>query len=248
MRRALPARATGPATRSPRRGGDARSGVLAGTLIGALAGSVLAVATAGEMSLEERLAAASPERGREVFQVCRACHVVEEGAGHTVGPNLWGVLGRPVASAKGYDRYTPAMSSSAGIWSAHRMDRYLRQPMREVEGTAMVFPGIADAADRANLIAWLASGPDARLAPGPAPDLGVLVDEEGADVTHAHCAVCHSERLVAQQGLTRADWSELLEEMVEEHGMTPIEEPVLGRILTYLGAHYGPDRPNFLRQ
>ena len=36
--------------------------------------------------------------------------------------------------------------------------------------------------------------------------------------------------------------------MVEEHGMTPIEEPVLGRILTYLGAHYGPDRPNFLRQ
>ena len=48
--------------------------------------------------------------------------------------------------------------------------------------------------------------------------------------------------------LTRADWSELLEEMVEEHGMTPIEEPVLGRLLTCLGAHYGPDRPNFPRQ
>ena len=70
------------------------------------------------------------------------------------------------------------------------------------------------------------------------------MDEDGADATHAHRTVCHSERLVAQQGLTRTDWEETLEQMVEEHGMNPIEEPVLGRILTYLSTHYGTDRPN----
>ena len=198
--------------------------------------------------MDERLAAASPQRGQEVFQLCRACHVVEEGAAHTVGPNLRGVAGRPVASATGYDRYTPAMVAYGGVWSPERLDRYLRQPMTEVEGTTMVFPGIADAEDRADLIAWLASGPDSLLPRGTAPDLGVLVNEDGAEVTHAHCTVCHSDRLVAQQGLARIDWEELLEQMVEEHGMTPIEEPVRGRILIYLSTHYGPDRPNFPRQ
>ena len=217
-------------------------------LAGTLAAFVIAGAAADDESLEERLAAASPERGPEIFQVCRACHAVEEGAAHTVGPNLRGVVGRPVASIEGYDGYTPAMKSYGGLWSPERLDRYVRQPMIEVEGTTMVFPGIADATDRADLIAWLASGPDTLLAPRAAPDLGVLVDEEGADATYTHCAVCHSERLVAQQGLTRADWAESLVQMVEEHGMTPIEEPVLGRILTYLSTHYGTDRPNFPKQ
>ena len=68
---------------------------------------------------------------------------------------------------------------------------------------------------------------------------------EGAVETHAYCTACHSERIVAQQGLTRPDWAELLEQMVEEHEMTPIEEPDLGRILGYLATHYGIDRPNF---
>ena len=214
-----------------------------------LAAMVLCGSAAGDVSLDGRLAAASPERGPEIFQVCRACHVVEEGAAHTVGPNLWGVVGRPVASAGGYDRYTPAMESYGGVWSPDRLDRYLHLPMTEVEGSTMVFPGIADAADRADLIAWLASGPDdALISRGSAPDLGVLVDEEGAEATHAHCTVCHSERLVAQQGLTRDEWEEVLEQMVEEHGMTPVGEPALGRILTYLSTHYGPDRPNFPRQ
>ena len=31
--------------------------------------------------------------------------------------------------------------------------------------------------------------------------------------------------------------------MVEEHEMTPIEEPDRARVLGYLATHYGPDRP-----
>ena len=249
--------------------------ILGVALSGTLPAIVLAVAgVAGEASLRERLAAASPERGQKVFRVCSACHSIDEGAAHTIGPNLWGVVGRPVAAAEGFGRYTPAMLSFGGIWSAERLDRYLRQPMVEIEGTAMVFPGIASDVDRADLIVWLDrnspapadfvskhAAPEGRgaargtpggeaVAPRPArpPDLGVLVAGEGAEETHAYCTACHSERIVAQQGLTRPDWEELLEQMVEENGMTPIEEPDRGRILAYLTTHYGPDRPNFPRR
>ena len=240
-------------------------------LLGTIAACVATAAADSDASLRDRLAAASPERGRAVFRVCSACHTVDAGAAHTIGPNLWGVVGRPVASADGYDRYTPAMASFGGAWTAQRLDRYLHRPEAEVEGTTMVFPGVQDDRDRADLIVWLAlhspepagfvsrhvAPEDAaetgsaetpgRAAPrsGRIPDLGVLVPGAGAEETHAYCTACHSERIVAQQGLTRADWEELLEQMVEENGMTPIEEPDLGRVLAYLAMHYGPDRPNF---
>jgi cytochrome c len=76
---------------------------------------------------------------------------------------------------------------------------------------------------------------------------GVLVDEPGAEATYVHCAACHSERLVAQQGLDRERWDKLLVWMVEEQGMQEIPEVERDTILDYLAQHYGPDRPNFPR-
>ena len=81
----------------------------------------------------------------------------------------------------------------------------------------------------------------------PGRVLGLLVAGEGAAETHACCTACHSERIVAQQGLTRDGWAELFEQRVEEHEMAPIEEPDRSRVLGYLATHYGVDRPNFPR-
>lgn len=86
--------------------------------------------------------------------------------------------------------------------------------------------------------------PGRPLPPGP----GILVAGDGAAETYAHCIACHSERLVAQQGLTRQGWEEVIELMMEEHGMAPIKSPNLERVLGYLSTHYGPDRPNFPMQ
>ena len=245
-------------------------GIVLGGVLAALA-LAPAGAAPGEAPISERLATASPERGQKVFRTCSACHAVDANAPHGIGPSLWAVIGRTVASAEGFDRYSPAMRSFAGAWSPERLDRYLHQPMDEVEGTTMVFPGLASPADRADVIAWLnvnspapidfnsnrAAAGDAAGAgdtgdvipatpqPDHPPALGILVAAAGAEETHAYCTVCHSERIVAQQGLTRSDWEELLEQMVEEHGMNPIGEPDLGRVLDYLAANYGPDRPNF---
>ena len=253
---------------------NAGSNPIPGIVLGGVL-AALALATAGappdEAPVSERLAIASPERGKKVFRTCSACHAVDANAPHGIGPSLWAVIGRTVASAEGFDRYSPAMRSFGGAWSPERLDRYLHRPMNEVEGTTMVFPGLASPADRADVIAWLnVNSPEPidfssnRAAAGdaagagdtgdvipatPQPDrlpvLGVLVAAAGAEETHAYCTVCHSERIVAQQGLTRSDWEELLEQMVEEHGMNPIVEPDLGLVLDYLAANYGPDRPNF---
>ena len=79
-------------------------------------------------------------------------------------------------------------------------------------------------------------------------EYGVLVEKPGVEETHAYCTACHSERIVAQQGLTEEDWIELLEWMVDEQEMEKIDEPDYSLILNYLVKNYNVDRPNFSRK
>lgn len=75
----------------------------------------------------------------------------------------------------------------------------------------------------------------------------VLYETDGVDLIYAYCTACHSDMIVAQQGQTREGWDHLLEWMVEEQGMAPIDEPDRSQVLDYLEAHYNTDRPNFPR-
>ncbi len=122
----------------------------------------------------------------------------------------------------------------------------------------MGFAGLRKAGTRADLIAYLnrngpapltfaAADPAAEAAPAAsdASDFGVLVAAEGVEETFDYCDACHSVRLVAQQGLDRDGWVELLEWMVDEQGMAEIEEPDLSVVLDYLTTNYNIDRPNF---
>ena len=121
----------------------------------------------------------------------------------------------------------------------------------------MSFVGLKRAQDRADVIAFLNGMSDSpadfgraqeALASFPPPepeDFGVMVAAPGASETFGACTSCHSERIVAQQGLTREQWDELLDWMAQEQEMEPIEGDARTTILDYLGAHYGPDRPNF---
>ncbi|MBE7636496.1 aldehyde dehydrogenase [Sneathiella sp. P13V-1] len=76
-------------------------------------------------------------------------------------------------------------------------------------------------------------------------EYGVLIDKPGAEETFIYCSACHSERIVAQQGLDRKGWIELLQWMVDEQEMDPIEEPDYSLVIDYLSKHYNLDRPNF---
>ena len=65
---------------------------------------------------------------------------------------------------------------------------------------------------------------------------------EGRDEVFGYCSACHSIRLITQQGLTRADWGEVLVYMVEEHEMAELEPEDEKLVLDYLARFYGRDR------
>lgn len=113
-----------------------------------------AVAAAGAADLEQRLSGANLKRGQMLYLQCKACHDVEAGLPHKVGPNLHGIFGRKAGTAPGF-KYSDAMVKSEIAWTAETMDAWLRQPGAMVQGNGMAFPGIANDADRASLIAWL---------------------------------------------------------------------------------------------
>ena len=113
------------------------------------------------------LASADPERGKRTAQVCMSCHDLSQNGPNRVGPNLWGVVGRPVASHGGF-AYSPALKSLGGQWSYEELDHFLTAPARLVPGTKMAFAGIRNPRDRANLIAYLATVGASKL-PFPAP-------------------------------------------------------------------------------
>ena len=114
----------------------------------------LAAPVAADSDLDARLAAANPKRGQLLYLVCKACHDVEAGLPHKVGPNLHGMFGRRAGTAEGF-KFTEGLVKSGIVWTPETMDSWLKQPGALVPGNGMAFAGIADDADRASLIAWL---------------------------------------------------------------------------------------------
>jgi len=144
-------------------GHDAPEVSLAALLAGADAtgGSVAAGSAAIAM-----IAAGSVEDGESVARKCKSCHTFDEGGANRVGPNLWNIVDRPIATLADYS-YSDAMSAQEGDWTYDRLWTYLMDPRAEVPGTKMAFRGITDEDDLASLILYLRS-----LSNDPAPLAG----------------------------------------------------------------------------
>lgn len=113
-----------------------------------------AVKPVGKYLSEAPWADASKALGDRLLLQCRSCHSLEAGAGHTLGPNLHGVFGRPAGSAPGYG-YTQAFRNADFLWTPRALDAWLARPTAFLPGNAMAFGGIRQAEDRAALIASL---------------------------------------------------------------------------------------------
>ena len=99
-------------------------------------------------------AARAEEAGQAVYQRdCRPCHSIIR-MRNQVGPSLFGVVGRQVASISSFV-YSDALRGSPLIWSEAALDAFLAAPQAMFPNTAMRFSGLKDAAERAALIAYL---------------------------------------------------------------------------------------------
>lgn len=126
-----------------------------------------AEAAPAEEPIAVRLASADLAAGQTAEKKCAACHTVDNGGANKVGPNLWSIVNRPIASHEGF-AYSGAMKefSQGGsvVWDYEHLDHFLASPKGLVKGTAMGFAGIKNPTERANLIAYLRT-----LADTPAP-------------------------------------------------------------------------------
>ena len=106
-------------------------------------------------SLATLLATGSAEAGEGIFAKCTACHSIAQGGPTGIGPNLWGVLGKPVGKHAAGFAYSSALSGHGGDWSYENMDAWLKSPNGFASGTKMSFAGLSKPEDRANVILYL---------------------------------------------------------------------------------------------
>ena len=92
-------------------------------------------------------------RGEKRFEECASCHSVAVGE-NGVGPSLHGIINRKAASIEDF-RYSPAMRNSGLTWTPENLDTFIADPQMLVPANRMAYAGLTDAAERADLLAYL---------------------------------------------------------------------------------------------
>jgi cytochrome c len=103
-----------------------------------------------------------PAAGQRVFNQCRACHIVDANRpSRPTGPNLYGVIGREIASREdyaqrpGYSDAFLAKKEEGFTWTKEVLFEYLHNPREYIPGTRMAFNGIREDQDVWDVIAYI---------------------------------------------------------------------------------------------
>jgi cytochrome c len=102
------------------------------------------------------LAKADAAKGAQFAKVCQTCHNFDKGAPAKIGPPLFGVVGRPIASIPGFP-YSDSLKAVGGNWTFEALNVMVGSPKKEASGTKMTFPGEHDPQKRADILAYLQS-------------------------------------------------------------------------------------------
>ena len=102
------------------------------------------------------LAAANADAGRQLAQrACASCHSLNQGGNNGIGPNLWGIVGANHARVAGFNYSAANRALADKPWGYEELNAFILRPSAAMPGTRMAFAGIANAQQRADLIAFL---------------------------------------------------------------------------------------------
>ena len=99
------------------------------------------------------------DKGKKIFNKCKACHAVGDGAKNKVGPQLNGIVGAEAGKVEGF-KYSPALLEQAEgglVWDEANLAAFLAKPKDFMKGTKMSFAGLKKEAEIDNVIAYLAT-------------------------------------------------------------------------------------------
>lgn len=113
------------------------------------------------------LASANPAKGAGLTKAaCGACHNFEQGSGSKVGPTLYDIVNRPIASTASF-AYSSSLQEKAKtdkVWSFEALNAFILNPKGYASNTKMAYGGLKDDGRRGDILAYLRS-----LAASPAP-------------------------------------------------------------------------------
>jgi cytochrome c len=154
---------------------------------------------------------ADATKGEQVFKKCAACHNAEKGGANALGPNLWGVLGKPHGHVAGF-AYSDALKGKPGNWDFASLSEWLANPKKYAPGTKMTFAGLSNPQDRADVIAYLNSKSDAPqplpaapAAAAPAEGGGGTAPAAGADKAQAETVGAGAQKAPDKPVLNKVD-------------------------------------------
>lgn len=114
-----------------------------------------APAPAASGDIATLVAAANVGKGKKLFRRCASCHSSKKGDPPALGPNLYGVVGRPLASQAAFAGYSQALKDKGGTWTVEALSEFIASPKLYAPGTKMIFSGIKSEAKRADLLAYI---------------------------------------------------------------------------------------------
>lgn len=107
------------------------------------------------------------EAGKKVFNKCRACHAVGEGAKSKIGPHLNDLFGRPAGTLEKF-KFSKAMKEAGSqgmLWGDDTLSQFITKPRKFIKKTKMSFSGLKNEKQRADLISYLKQFSEAQAVP-----------------------------------------------------------------------------------
>jgi cytochrome c len=102
------------------------------------------------------LAKADAKKGQQLTAICQACHDFTKGGPNRIGPNLYGIVGQPIAVDRNGFAFSDALDKHHGQkWTPELLNQWLDDPAHFAPGTKMTFAGFPQAMNRADVIAYL---------------------------------------------------------------------------------------------